>query len=130
MNLKSYFSTQNLLQINPVTPVDKIFLLGGVILLLLGIVLKISSVLAPTPADKKYRNKFYHLLLSIGLLEMFWYFCRYENVSLFGSYLLNWVIAIVGLVWLVVLLTSAMKNYKAEKAGWDKEQQKKKYLPS
>lgn len=131
MNLKQYFTSQYLFKINPafIDSGEKLMGLLGVVLVLLAAVLKISAVLAPTPLDKKYRNKFYSLFLTIGLLEVFWYLCRYENVRFFGTRFVAWLYLLVGLVWLVSLLVKTMKNYKPEKLAWEKEQLKGKYLP-
>ncbi len=131
MNLKQYFTSQYLFQINPgfITPSEKLFLLTGVVLVLLAIVFKISAVLAPTQIDKKYRGKFYSLFLTIGLSELVWYFCRYQNVNFFGSHFLAWLIIFVGLVWLGFILTNAAKNYRKEKAVLEKDSIRKKYLP-
>jgi hypothetical protein len=132
MDFKQYLTSQYLFDFNTafVSPQEKLFFLAGIILLLLSVVLKISSVLAPNPVDGKYRLKFYHLFLTIGLGEIFWYLCRYENVKFFGSHFvaLMWVLA--GIVWLVAILTSAFKNYSREKVLWEKDQVKLKYLPN
>jgi hypothetical protein len=131
MNIKSFFTPQYLFQINSayVSPQEKLFFLGGVILILLSIVLKISAILAPNPVDQKYRQKFYHLLLSIGLGEIFWYLCRYENVSFFSTRFITFLILLIGLIWFFAILASMFKNYKKEKDAWDKEQVRLKYLP-
>jgi hypothetical protein len=131
MNIKQFFTYQNLFQINTafISPREKLFFLSGVILILLSIVLKISSVLAPNPVDGKYRQKFYHLFLSIGLVEILWYLCRYENAMFFGTHFVALLIVLIGLVWLVAILTGMFKNYKKEKDVWEKEQVKLKYLP-
>ncbi len=131
MNIKQLFTYQNLFQINTafISPREKLFFLSGVILILLSIVLKISSILAPNPVDGKYRQKFYHLFLSIGLVEILWYLCRYENAMFFGTHFVALLIVLIGLVWLVAILTGMLKNYKKEKDVWEKEQVRLKYLP-
>jgi len=96
---------------------------------LLGVVLKISSVLAPNPVDGKYRLKFYHLFLSIGLGEIIWYLCRYENAGFFGSHFVALFVVLIGIIWLMAILASVFKNYKTEKTTWEKEQVRLKYLP-
>jgi hypothetical protein len=131
MNLKSFVSPQYLFQINSayVSPQEKLFFLAGVILILLSIVLKIASVLAPNPVDGKYRQKFYRLFLSIGLAEIFWYLCRYENVMFFGTRFVAFLIILIGFIWFVAVLAGMFKNYKKEKIVWEKEQVRLKYLP-
>jgi len=129
--LKQYLNSQYLFQFNTayVSPGEKLFFLAGCVLILLGAALKISAVLAPDPVDAKYRQKFYRLFLSIGLGEIFWYLCRYENVMFFGTRFVAFLIILIGLVWFVAILASLFKNYKKEKTVWEKEQVRLKYLP-
>lgn len=128
---KQYLNPQYLFQFNSayVSPQEKLFFLAGVILILLSVVFKISSILAPNPVDGKYRQKFYHLFLSIGLGEIFWYLCRYENVMFFGTRFVAFLIILIGLIWFVAILVSLFKNHKKEKVVWEKEQVRLKYLP-
>jgi uncharacterized membrane protein len=129
--LKQYFTYQYLFQINTayVSPREKLFFLAGVILVLLGIVLKISAVLAPNPVDGKYRQKFYYLFLSIGLAGVFWYLCRYENAMFFGTRFIASLIVLIGLIWFVAILVGIFRNYRKERVIWEKEQVRLKYLP-
>ncbi len=131
MNLKPFFTSQYLFQINPgfIAPSEKLFAVAGIVLVLLAIVFKISAVLAPTPVDKKFRGKFFSLFLTIGLAELFWYFCRWQNAKFFGSHFMAWLIALIGLVWLGFVLVTIIKNYSKEKQVLEKEALKLKYLP-
>jgi len=131
MNLKQYFTSQYLFQFNTayISPREKLFFLAGVILILLSVVLKIASVLAPNPVDAEYRKKFYRLFLSIGLAGIFWYLCRYENAMFFGTRFVLFLIILIGVVWLVAILAGMLKNYKKQKIVWEKEQVRLKYLP-
>jgi Ca2+/Na+ antiporter len=131
MNIKQYLSYQYLFQTNTVfvSPQEKLFFLSGGILVLLAIVLKIAAVLSPNPVDQKFRNKFYRLFLTIGLAQIFWYLCRYENVLFFGTHFVALVIALIGVIWLVAILVSIFRFYRPAKEVWEKEQVKLKYLP-
>lgn len=131
MNLKQFISPQYLFQVNSafISPKEQLFLFAGLMLVLLSIVLKISSVMAQSPIDQKFRQKFYRLFLTIGLLELFWYLCRYENVKFFNLPVVAWLFVLIGIVWLAVILTLAISNYTNEKTVWEKEQVKLKYLP-
>lgn len=131
MNLKSYFTPDALFNVNSayISPREKLVLITGAVLVLLAVVAKIAKVLAPSPADSKYRQKFYKWFLSLGLLQLFWYGCRYENVRFFDTHFLLYIIWLIGLVWLVKLLAAMIKNYPTEKQTWEKEQIKLKYLP-
>ncbi len=131
MQLKELFTYQNLFQINGafIDPREKLILFLGGILVLLAIVLKIAGTLAPSPVDAKYRVKFYHLFLTIGLSELVWYGCRYQNIKFFGTHFVAWLIGLIGAIWLVMLVASIFKNFSKEKTIWEKEQVRLKYLP-
>jgi len=131
MNLKQYLTPEYLFHFNTayVSPGEKLFFLAGIILLLLAAVLKISAVLAPSPVDSKYRQKFYHLFLWTGIGEVFWYLCRYENVGFFGTHFVALLWVLIGVIWLLAILVSVVKDYKKEKVVWEKEQVRLKYLP-
>jgi hypothetical protein len=129
--LKQFFSYQYLFQVNTafISPTEKLFFWFSVILVLLSIVLKISSKLSGNPIDTKFRQKFYRLFLTTGLLELFWYLCRWQNVRFFNTHFVAWLIILMGVIWLTVLLVKIFKNYGKEKVVWEKEQVKLKYLP-
>ena len=131
MNLKSFFTYNYLFQINSayISPGEKMFFFIACALVLLGVVFKIGSVLALNPVDKIVRNRFYRLFLTIGIAELLWYLCRFENAMFFGSHFVAWVVALIGAVWFVVILVSVFRNYKEDKTMWGKEQVKLKYLP-
>jgi hypothetical protein len=131
MDIKSFFTPQYLFQVNSafISPKEKLFFLSGVILVLLSIVLKIAAVLSASPVDAKYRNKFFSLFLSIGLSQVVWYLCRYENVTFFDSRFVEWLIVFIAVAWFVVIVVKAIKNYGKEKVVWQKEQVRLKYLP-
>ena len=129
--IKNFFSYQYLFQVNPafISPKEKLFFFAGLILVLLSIVLKIAAVLSLNPVDKKYREKFYHLFLTIGLSEFIWYLCRRENVSFFNTRFVSWLIVLIGIIWFLTILAKTLKNYSKEKTVWDKEQVRQRYLP-
>ena len=131
MNLKHFFTSDYLFTVNTVyiSPKEKLFFVSAIVLVLLSIVLKIASKLSQNPADVKYRTKFYHLFLTIGLSELAWYFCRWQNVRFFNTKFVAWLIILLGIIWFVKLAVSTFKNYSAEKDTWEKEQIKAKYLP-
>jgi NADH:ubiquinone oxidoreductase subunit 2 (subunit N) len=131
MAFKTFFSFQNLFQFNSafISPQEKLFAFAGVVMVFISIALKVAAVLSVSPIDKKYRNKFYHIFLTTGILELFWYFLRYENITFFGTKSVALLILLIGLVWLVFAITYTMKHYKKEKENWKKEMVRQKYLP-
>lgn len=131
MNLKHYLTSEFLFQINTayISPQEKLVLALGGALVLLAIVFKISARLAPTPADGKYRNKFYNLFLTIGASFVVWFGMRYENARFFGSHFVVLLLAVIGVIWFVAILVGAFRKYRTEKQTWEKEQLKLRYLP-
>ena len=108
---------------------DKLFVLLGGIALILAIVMKIAAATAPTPVDKTYRQKFFNLLLTLGLWELVWFACRYEEARFFGSHFMAWLGFLVAAIWLIYLVIEMAKNYSSAKQSWEKEQVRLKYLP-
>lgn len=131
MNIKSLFTYNNLFQINSayVSPAEKMVFFAAAALVLLAMVFKIASRLALNPVDKAFRDRFYRLFLSIGIAELLWYLCRYENANFFGSHFVALVIALIGVIWFLAILVSMLRYYGKEKTNWNKEQVKLKYLP-
>ena len=131
MNIKQYFTSQFLFQINSahVSPSEKVFLFAGFALVLLAIVMKLASKFAPTPIDSRFRKKFFSLFLTVGISQIVWYGCRYQNIQFFGSNFVAMIIVLIALAWLIFLLVSMFRKYKAEKSLWEKDQLKLKYLP-
>ncbi len=131
MQLKQFFTSQYLFQVNPayISPREKLVFMAGVVFLLLAIVLKIAAGFSATPVEKHYRQKFFRFFLYGGLLELVWYLCRYENVSFFDSRFVLWLLNLVLLVWLVGLLVRTIRHYGPAKNEWNKSQLKEKYLP-
>jgi uncharacterized membrane protein len=129
--IKQFFTYQYLFQVNPafISPQEKLFFFAGVISVLLSIVLKIAAVLSLNPVDKKYREKFYHLFLTIGVSEVIWYLCRRENVTFFNTRFVAWLIILIAIIWFIVAVVKTIKNYPKEKEIWEKQQVRQKYLP-
>ena len=131
MDFKSYLTKEYLFQINHVIIArgDKVFAAIGAILIVLAVLFKLAAVFAPTPVDKKYRQKFFNLFLSIGIYEVIWFGARAQTVTFFGSHFVALLGLLIGLVWLIILIVKMIKNYGREKQGFEKEQVKLKYLP-
>lgn len=132
MNLNQYFTTKYLFEANRIMQdkTDKVYLFFGMVMIALAILFKIAAVMAPTPVDKKYREKFYVLFLSIGLALAVWFGASYQNVRFFGTHFTALLILFIGLIWFFSLVVKIIKNYRKEKMEWEKEQVKKKYLPN
>ena len=131
LNFHKLLTKDYLLNINRVllTRSDKLFFVIGAAMVILAIVFKIASLYAPNPVDKILRNKFFRLFLTIGISEVIWFGARFENIPFFGSHAVALAILLIGAAWLIQLAASIIKNYKADKVTWEKEQMKLKYLP-
>ena len=131
-NFKKLVSLQYLFQIDSfmLYRSDKLFLLIGAVAIVLAAVLKIAAKTAPSPVDQKYRGKFFSLLLTVGIWELAWFACRYENIRFFGTHFIALIGLVVGLIWLVSIAVSMYRHYTSEKQSWEKEQVRLKYLPS
>ena len=108
---------------------DKLYAVLGGILILLAVVVKIASILAPNPVDKKYRGMFYAPLLTTGLWEVVWYGLRYEYINFFGSHFVAWLGLLIGLVWFAFVAIKTIHHYGMERTTWQKDQVRLKYLP-
>jgi len=130
IHFKNLISVQYLFTIEAVlTRTDKLFLLLGAIAVVLAVLMKIASATAQNPIDKKYREKPYRLLLTVGLWEIIWFGCRYENVRFFGTHFVALLGLLIALVWFVMIVVKMIRNYRGEKSAWEKEQVKLRYLP-
>ena len=58
-----FLNTKFLFQINRVQiqPVDKFFLLVGVVAFAIAVILKLAAKFSPSPVDSKYRNKLFNV---------------------------------------------------------------------
>lgn len=130
--LKQYLTAKYFFYINPILldRSDKAFFAAGAVLVLLGAVFKLAAVLSPTPVDKKYRNKFFNLFITIGIAEVVWFGARAQDVMFFGSHFVALLALLIGLIWGVWLLVFIIKNYRREKVAYEKEQVRMKYLPN
>ena len=131
MNFKALFSVQSLFDINRVTlgRADLAFMFIGLLLVLLAVILKLAAAYAPTPVDKKYRGNFFSLFAWIGILELLWFGARAQFVRFFGTRFMALVILLIGAAWFVPLVVKTFRFYGKEKAQWEKDQVKQKYLP-
>ena len=130
MNWQDFFSSTFLFSINRVQiqPVDKFFLLIGVVALVIAIILKLAAKFSPSSVDTKYRNKLFNVFLFLALAEIIWYGARTQFVRFMGSHFVALLIIVVAFAWLIISLWKMFRNYRNEKVVWEKEEVKRKYL--
>lgn len=128
---KNFFTAKFLFEINRVQlqPSDKFFLLIGVASMVIAIIFKLAAKFSPSPIDSNYRSKLFNLFLFLSLGEIFWYGARVQLVKFFGTHFVAILIIAIAFVWLILALWKMFKHYGAEKATWQKEQVRLKYLP-
>lgn len=131
MDFKDLVTTKFLFEINrlSIEQSDKIFFAIGLALVILGIVFKLAEIFSPTPADKKYRRRFFTILFTIGLLEVLWFGFRFQTIRFFGTHFAAILILAAGAFWAVFAIKDLVRNYRKEKQVWEKEQVRLKYLP-
>ncbi len=130
INLKNLLTTEYLFNVYSVlSRSDKLFLLIGAVAIVFAVLFKIAAITAQSPADKQYRQNFFTLFLTLGIWEVVWFGCRYENARFFGSHFLALLGILIALVWFVMVVIKMFKNYGPQKQTWEKEQVKLKYLP-
>lgn len=125
------FTEQFLFQINRVQleTSDRALLVIGIVFILTAILFKLGAHFAPSSVDAKYRNKFFYLFLTVGLLEVVWFGARAQFVRFFGTHFVALVILLIGLVWFGFIIGKMIKHYRREKQEWERVELKKKYLP-
>src|SRR5581483_927085 len=129
-HLKKFFSYDYQFQVHTfLSRSDKVFAVLGVVAIVLAVLFKIAAASAANPIDKKFRNKLYSLLLFVGIWEVVWFGCRYEDAMFFGSHFVALLGFLIGAIWLVKVVMQIVKQYRPEKQAWEKEQIKLKYLP-
>lgn len=128
---KVFFTPKFLFEINRVQiqPADKFFLLVGVVALVFAVIFKLAAKFSPNPVDAKYRNKLFNVFLFLSLSEIIWYGARAQLVRFFGMHLVAMLVICIAFVWFIAVIWKMIRNYRAEKTVWEKEQVKLKYLP-
>jgi hypothetical protein len=127
---KSIFTTDFWFKIDPsaIYRADQFFLVLGVALVILGIAFRLGGRFSSHQFSKRVWQRLSNLMLTIGLLEIFWYGLRFQNIRLFGTRAVALLMLIMGIIWLVPILRYRFKQYHADVSNWSKEQLKQKYL--
>lgn len=109
---------------------DKLFLTIGAALVVLGILSQVAAAYSASPVDRKLRQKLATLFLTIGLSEVVWFGFRYQFVRFFGSHFVALALLLAGAVWFAFVLKYLTFSYRRERAEYERQQLKAKYLPS
>lgn len=131
MNLiKHFFSYDFQIYINRVRleTVDKVFIGLAVLLCVLAVAAWVTKRVVGNPITKKLMNRWFVWAASMGVAGLVWAGARYQLVGLFGTHLAFIILLIVAGVWKLYIVKYMFKTYPAEKAAWEKQQLKAKYL--
>ena len=128
--LKHFFSYDFLFYINRarLEQTDQVFAVIAVSLLVIAVVLKVLTRVRKDPISKKLLRRFTAIFATIGVLELAWYGTRYQNITFFGTHFAFLLVLIAGIAWTMPGLWYWLRKYRVEKAVYDKEQIKLKYL--
>lgn len=96
--------------------------------LVAGIILWIAQRWVGHEVVKNLLARIRNLLITTGLLGLFWAGLRYENTPLFSRRVVVLVVALVGAIWLVFILKYLVKKFAADKKEYDFNMQNSRYL--
>lgn len=128
--LKHFFSYDFQFYINRIRlePADQIFGLIAAGLVVIAIFFYVLSRFRKDRVSKRVARRFANIFATIGIVEVLWYGARYQNVNFFGTHFVFLLILLVGVIWTLPTLWYLLRKYGAEKAAWEKEQVKQRYL--
>ncbi|MBX4205369.1 MAG: hypothetical protein KW788_04280 [Candidatus Doudnabacteria bacterium] len=96
----------------------------------IGILLKLGSkFVIKHPVGFKLWNKFSNAALYSGLIGIFWYSLRYENVPFFANRYWAALVVLVFIIWVLFILKFLFRNYSQERSAFDRLQLNSKYIP-
>jgi len=112
------------------TPADKLFAYIFIGLIVIGVI----ALLALRLKDKQHCDIIIRKIQSLGLymgsFGLFWFWVRYENVSIFGDRYWAGLVMLITLIWAGRITKFSLIDYKQIRALEEKEAIKKKYLSS
>jgi hypothetical protein len=109
-------------------PADKAFGYFFAILAIMGVIALLVLKLKDKQTCDVIIRKLRSLWLYTGFFGLFWFWLRYENVSIFGDRYWAGIIILVVLVWAGKIIKFGLVDYKQICALEEKEATKKKYL--
>ncbi len=107
---------------------DKLFFGIGIVLIVVGIVCRLTSFYAPHKFSRRFWQRLSNLSLTIGILEVLWFGFRYENIPAISTHFVALLLLLIGVVWLFFIIRYRLRVYPVELGQWEKEKTKQKYL--
>lgn len=108
---------------------DRFILILGVVLVLFGVIALVYSFKANNEFMAKVAKWKAKILIIIGLLEMFWFVLRYQNIQAFGTRFTAGLILLVGVLWIAFGPAKYfITRYKTDLAEAERKASREKYL--
>lgn len=99
------------------------------VLLILALLTYIAKRFVAHQVYLKLMLKLARMFLTIGLLGLFWYGFRYENVPIFGRRYWAGMVLIAALIWFGYIVKYLIMRFRSERDEYDKYLLNSKYLP-
>ncbi len=130
INWKDFFSTKYWFAIDRavVHPTDKIIFGFGAIIFILGVLVLLVKLISKNQLLKPIIGRISAVFITVGLLEILWYFLRLQYINALGSRLAALIIGLVGLVFLYKPVKYFFGQYSKDQELYQKQQVKDKYL--
>ncbi len=108
---------------------DYIFFWIGVGFVIIAIVAKIFVWLSEKNSPPRHLlSRFFHLFFTTGLLTLFWFGMRFENIPWLSTHFLELCFLLMGLVWFGFILKYLLFDFGPQVRAWRDEATKRKYL--
>jgi hypothetical protein len=107
---------------------DNLFLYAGLALLGLGILTLIYARFASNQFLSRVAMRAAKILVTIGLLEAFWYLLRIQYVQALGTRFTAMLILLAGVIWLYWPIKYLVSHYKVDMEKAERAASREKYL--
>lgn len=108
---------------------DYVFFYAAAAFVVIAIIAKVLTLRTDTGNPiRKLWDRFYHLLLTTGLLMLLWAGARYENIPWIGTHFVVLVLLLIAAVWLGFILWYRLLHFPHERRHFQEESTKQKYL--
>lgn len=107
---------------------DKIFLLAGLVLIIIGIIFLAFARFTTNQFLAKVAVRFTKIFITISLLEGLWFFFRTQYAQMLGTKFMAVLILLIGLVWLYWPIKYLIVHYKVDMAEAARAASREKYL--
>jgi pheromone shutdown protein TraB len=127
---KHFFSYDFQIYINRIRfeTVDKVFVGLAIAFCLLALVAWIAKKATGNPVTQRLMGRWFVWAGTVGLAGLAWSGARYQLVGLFGTHLAFLILLVAAGIWKLYIVKYMFRTYPAEKAAWEKQQLKEKYL--